>query len=91
MENDAETVLPLLPSEVKTREKKIGKHRAMKEKEKMERRGVTTLTETFQQAGGPLKTLAKQRFVINLVKRFSSYSSLSPSLLLFFSLEPQVH
>lgn len=43
----------------------------------MERRGVTTSAESFE-AGGPLKTLAKQRFVINLVKRFSSSCLPSP-------------
>lgn len=74
MENNAETVPPSLPELGEDKEKENRKTQGDKGEEEMERRAVTTLAETFQRPGGPLKMLAKQRFVINLVKRFSSSS-----------------
>lgn len=95
MENNAETVPALLPELGEDKAKENRKTQGDKGEKKMERRAVTTLAETFQRAGGPLKTLAKQRFVINLVKRFSSSSRsfslprgflpLSIRLVIFFS------
>lgn len=58
-----------------------------KGRERMRRRGVATLAETFRDfSGGPLKTLAKQGFIINLVEYFSFLPHLSSSLFLSSSL-----
>lgn len=90
MENNAQIVPSLLPEQRKDKkeENKI-KTEDDKGRERIERHGVATLVETFRdfsggQASGPLKTLAKQHFVINhLVECFSSSPSCSYFLISF--------
>lgn len=94
--NNAKTVSTTEGKRMRERERGRGegrKENRIKIPDDKGRGRVATLAETFpMQAAGSLKTLAKQRFVINLVKRFSSSLSCRSFLGLFpLSLSPSHH